>query len=228
MAKANPNLPDDFSNIVRLFPLPNVVLFPGLVQTLHIFEPRYRTLMADALATDHLIAVALLQPAPAFQAIEPIFPTLCIGKVLTYHLLDDGRYFLKLGGVCRARVVAEVETVHPYRVARVEVPEEYSVGFAGHYGKLRDQVLSAFRKYLETQPPSMNESAQNWIDENLSLSAICDFIVYACQPNPVEQQKFLDEFNVTKRAGKVLEMLQSPEKQMKATPVVFPPRFSDN
>ena len=54
--------PDEFAGTARLFPLPNLVLFPHVVQPLHIFEPRYRQLMADALADDRLIAMALLRP----------------------------------------------------------------------------------------------------------------------------------------------------------------------
>ena len=56
------DLPDDFDGTARLFPLPNLVLFPFVGQPLHIFEPRYRQLMQDALDTDRLIALALYRP----------------------------------------------------------------------------------------------------------------------------------------------------------------------
>ena len=52
----------DFAGTARLFPLPNLVLFPHVMQPLHIFEPRYRQMTADALAGDRLIAVVLLKP----------------------------------------------------------------------------------------------------------------------------------------------------------------------
>ena len=55
-------LPHDFSGTVRLFPLPNLVMFPHVVQPLHIFEPRYREMLEDALEHDRLLAMALLQP----------------------------------------------------------------------------------------------------------------------------------------------------------------------
>src|SRR5262249_42211923 len=51
-----------FGGIARLFPLPNVVLFPNLLQALHIFEPRYRQMTEDALAADRMIAMVLLRP----------------------------------------------------------------------------------------------------------------------------------------------------------------------
>ena len=51
-----------FAGSVRLFPLPNLVLFPHVMQPLHVFEPRYRSLLEDALASDRLITMALLDP----------------------------------------------------------------------------------------------------------------------------------------------------------------------
>ncbi len=53
---------EDFAGKVRVFPLPNLVLFPHVMQPLHIFEPRYRELLEDALAGDRLITMALLDP----------------------------------------------------------------------------------------------------------------------------------------------------------------------
>jgi len=57
----NLSLPENFDNQVRLFPLPNLVLFPGIVQALHLFEPRYRELIKAALATDELIRFSRTQ-----------------------------------------------------------------------------------------------------------------------------------------------------------------------
>jgi Lon protease-like protein len=55
-------LPDNFSGVVRLFPLPNLVMFPHALLPLHIYEPRYRRMLEDALADDQLLAMSLLQP----------------------------------------------------------------------------------------------------------------------------------------------------------------------
>ena len=52
----------DFSGLAPIFPLPNVVLFPNALLPLHIFEPRYRQMTADALEGERLIAMALLRP----------------------------------------------------------------------------------------------------------------------------------------------------------------------
>ena len=70
---------DDFSGVVRLFPLPNVVLFPHVMQPLQIFEPRYLELLDDALADDGLLAMALLEPGweSDYDGRPPIASTVC-------------------------------------------------------------------------------------------------------------------------------------------------------
>jgi len=74
----------DFEGIVRLFPLPNLVLFPHVVQPLHIFEARYRQLMTDTLAGDRLITMALLRPGweEDYGKRPPIFPVVRTGALL--------------------------------------------------------------------------------------------------------------------------------------------------
>ena len=96
-------LPACFSGVVRLFPLPNLVLFPGVIQPLHLFELRYRQMMDDALAADELIAIALMKPGwePQYEDRPSIHRTVCIGRIMTYTQLDDGRYNLLLQGIQR-------------------------------------------------------------------------------------------------------------------------------
>ena len=109
-AEWNPHRP------VAVFPLPEVVLFPRAVLPLHIFEPRYKQMTADALSSDGLIALALLKDgyqedyheAPAFHEV------LCVGRVVAYERLGGGEYNLLLQGVARGRV-GELVREQPYR-----------------------------------------------------------------------------------------------------------------
>ena len=73
-----------FCGKVRLFPLPNLVLFPEVMQPLHIFEPRYRQMTADALAGDRLIALGLLRPGweADYDGKPAIYPVACLGRVV--------------------------------------------------------------------------------------------------------------------------------------------------
>ena len=75
---------EGFSGRVRLFPLPNLVLFPHVMQPLHIFEPRYRHLLEDALADDRLITMAALKPGweTDYEGRPPLYPVACLGPRL--------------------------------------------------------------------------------------------------------------------------------------------------
>src|SRR5690606_13957053 len=103
--------PDDFSGRVRLFPLPNLVLFPHVVQPLHIFEPRYCEMLMDALAGDRLIAMALLQQGweHNYLARPAIASVCCIGKIISHAPTEDQRHNILLVGVKRARIVTELD-----------------------------------------------------------------------------------------------------------------------
>lgn len=112
---------------LKVFPLPSVVLLPGSAIPLHIFEPRYRELLADAMATDKVFAMAQVLPGQeSMVAGAPeLEPMMCIGSVAIHHPLEDGRSNLVLAGVVRAKVVRELPLVHRYReVAAVVVEDE--------------------------------------------------------------------------------------------------------
>lgn len=102
---------------VPIFPLPEVVLFPGQVLPLHIFEPRYCAMTADALAGEGLLAIALLKPGYEPQYFTPHAPmhdVLGVGRVVAARRRDDGRYDILLHGFARARLIREYEP-RPYR-----------------------------------------------------------------------------------------------------------------
>ena len=121
----NFQLPANFSGIVRLFPLPNLVLFPGVVQALHIFEPRYRKMMQDSLAGDQTIAMSLIRSetdgSAQTQTPPELCPVICVGNIVAHNELEDGRYNLLLRGVARARIVCELSIEQPYRMAEVDI-----------------------------------------------------------------------------------------------------------
>ena len=95
--------PRDFCGTARLFPLPNLVLFPHVVQPLHVFEARYRQMTADALAGDGLIAVVTLKADEDEAADRPAVESVaCVGRIIWHEEFPDGRYNLRAltgGGV---------------------------------------------------------------------------------------------------------------------------------
>lgn len=131
------NLPS-FDDLIGLFPLPNVVLLPGATLPLHVFEPRYRKLVRDALAEDGLMAMALLQPgfeAYYYTNLAEIHPVVCVGRIRESAETADGRYLVNLVGLCRARV-REEDVTGEYRRALLEpmVAPHSGIDVDGEYG----------------------------------------------------------------------------------------------
>ncbi len=107
--------------LVRLFPLPNVVLLPETTLPLHVFEPRYRAMLADALESDRLIGMQLLDgDAPPDGEGRPGLHAIgCAGEVVHHEPLEDGRSNIVLRGTFRYRIETEPPSGAPYRVAEV-------------------------------------------------------------------------------------------------------------
>jgi Lon protease-like protein len=105
---------------IPLFPLPGVVLLPGALLPLHIFEPRYRSMVADALIGEGTIGMAMIRPGWDLAGPTPeIHPVGGAGRIVESEELADGRYNIVLEGEFRYRVLAESPPA-PYRVADVE------------------------------------------------------------------------------------------------------------
>src|SRR4029434_4684013 len=97
------------SDLLPLFPLPNVVLFPNVFLPLHIFEPRYREMVADALAGDRMIGMVLLRPGwqHVYEGRTAGFPVGSSGVITHFEKLADGRYNIILRGLDRFRILEE-------------------------------------------------------------------------------------------------------------------------
>jgi Lon protease-like protein len=102
----------DVSRRLSIFPLAGALLFPRLNLPLHIFEPRYRSLVSDALARDRRIA--MIQPRTD-TLVPELFDVGCVGKIAAVEALDDGRYNIVLEGVARFRVRSEIDAATPFR-----------------------------------------------------------------------------------------------------------------
>lgn len=142
MLSASSTPPPEVLAALPIFPLPNVVLLPGMVLPLNVFEPRYLELVDHVLADGHHIGVPLLRPrsertADRRPAIEPVFG---LGK-LTFHVrLPDGRRLIRLEGLGRVRVVRELAMEHLYRQVEVVALPEPTVADRTAYSVLQAQV----------------------------------------------------------------------------------------
>src|SRR5437773_7768040 len=133
------------SDLLPLFPLPNVVLFPNVFLPLHIFEPRYREMVADAIASDRMIGMVLLRPGweNDYEGCPPVYPIGCSGVITHFDRLPDGRHNIVLRGLERFRILQE-DRSRNYRRAAVEMLREEPAAFEDH------PAISRYRSRLES------------------------------------------------------------------------------
>jgi hypothetical protein len=167
---------------------------------LHVFEPRYRKMTVDAMASHKIIGMTLLKPGweQDYYGRPPVYPVGCAGVVEECRRLEDGRFNIRLKGVSRFRIVSE-QGGEPYRLATVESLTD-EVGDATALESGRRKVLAAIGRaadgpsFLVTQPELPPELFVNAVCQALSLS-------------PVEKQSLLDCDTVGRRCARLLEIL---------------------
>jgi uncharacterized protein len=219
----------DFSGVARLFPLPNLVLFPAVVQPLHIFEARYRDLMADALADDRLITIGLLKPGweEDYHQSPPIHPVVCVGRVFQEERLSDGRWNLLLHGLARARVEEELTTGKPYRSARVRLLADVDVAAAAEATRLRRELGERTAAWLTAQGADPGQ-LHKLLESDLSLGALCDVFAFALPIDVAVKQQLLEDAAVVTRVGRLIAHLEAHGPVAPPTGRKFPPEFSPN
>lgn len=186
--------------LIPLFPLPNVVLFPQMPMPLHVFEPRYRKMVRDALEGERTIGMTLLRPGwePEYHGRPPVYPVGCAGVIEQSEALEDGRYNIVLRGTTRFRIREEHEG-EPYRVATVE-PLPDAPGDATALDERRRRVLAAIGRALDgpatlvLQQELPHDLFVNALGQTLSLT-------------PVERQSLLDCDTIAERYTRLLEIL---------------------
>lgn len=222
----------DFRGVARLFPLPNLVLFPQTVAPLHIFEPRYRAMMEDALAGDGLIAMALLLPGweNDYEGRPPVAPVVCVGRILTHSRLPDGRFNLLLAGVQRAALRQELPPTQLFREAEVELLEDqYPAAGLQDRAPAREELLQLVAARLPASAAAQ-EQFEQFLSRPLPLGALVDLLAHAVPCSAFVKQQLLEELNVDRRAALLREQLLqfadgAPSKDLPSNGF---PRFSDN
>ncbi len=111
---------------LSIFPLPNVALFPGAALPLHVFEPRYRELVREALDARKILAVARLQPGfeRDYEGRPPVFDVCGVGAIEEHVERDDGRFDMVLRGLARVRILEELPPRRAFRQVRAELMKD--------------------------------------------------------------------------------------------------------
>jgi len=228
----NPMTTDDrevleaFNGLARVFPLPNLVHFPGVDQGLHIFEHRYRQMTADALASDQLIALVLLKPdwETDYDAKPAIEGVACLGRMMDVEKLDDGRYNYRLRGLARIRIEAEVETPGKlYRIARSSIIEETPIRDMEESKRLRAALRESTLGRFEAGGRA-HRQVSGLFESESPLGQVCDMLGYGLPLALELKQRLLNEADVATRVELLNEALKWRPKPAES----FPPTFSAN
>lgn len=209
-------LPDDFDDRVRLFPLPDLVVFPHAMQPLHIFEPRYCELLQESIAGDRLIAMATLTGgiADTYSDQPPIASTVCIGRIISHAQVEGERHNILLVGTKRARLRWELEIGRTFRIGEVEVLDDlYPASGAEARLSLKQELLEAFGAVI---PPSANvqQNLHELMAGQMGLGPITDIISYTLPFAVEDKLNLLAEADVDDRARALVDLLRSGKVQL--------------
>jgi len=190
---------------IPLFPLPNVVLFPGVALPLHIFEPRYREMVRETLATPHrMIGMTLLRGdwRQQYYGYPQIFAVGCAGRVVSSEPLADGRYNIRLHGV-REFVLAGESHDRAYRLGTIEWRPAAA-------DALSEALRSRLRVLIERLTSGQRSEAAVKLFDDLSIpdELIVNFFCFALDFAPVEKQSLLEAVSIADRAERLADMAE--------------------
>jgi Lon protease-like protein len=217
----------DFAEVTRLFPLPNVVMFPNVILPLHIFEPRYRQMTEDALAEDNLITMILISPSPAgkpWTEPVPLEQVGCLGRIVQHDRLADGRYNLLFLGLKRVRLGREIPSGKLYRTAEVSIVEDLAPLQAAEPARV--ELVRLFREVLESRS-ELDPDVVDLLCKPVPLGQLCDVVTHTLALPPTLKQHLLAEASVDRRIDIVRSMLRQLLSQQRHSHP-FPPPFSAN
>jgi Lon protease-like protein len=189
---------------IPLFPLPNVVLFPNVFLPLHVFEDRYRDMVADALAEDRIVGMVLLRPGweEAYEGRPAIYPVGCAGLITHAERLGDGRYNIVLQGLEKFRVLDEDDS-RPYRLARVD-----SIAEVPANGDERDEMRRARRRLESLLVPTPKGGVDAKVPATMADEDLVNALAQYLELEPVEKQALLERDGLLARCRSLIELLE--------------------
>jgi len=185
--------------LLPLFPLPDLVFFPSTRLPLHVFEPRYRKMVSDALEADQRFGIVLLRPGwqADYQGAPPVHRFGTLGTIEQAVTLDDGRYNLLVRGDVRFRIVDEVMR-DPYRTARVVVQPQITAASEDAYAQ-REWLADLAKQYLQFLPNQMPVPEI----ETVGLEPLTNALIMSLNVESEEKQKLLEIDDLIQRAEQI-------------------------
>jgi Lon protease-like protein len=201
---------EELPEILPIFPLTGALLLSSGQLPLNIFEPRYLAMVHDAMESHRLIGMVQPRDPEATHPEPETYTVGCAGKICEYGELPNGMFRITLEGICRFRIIEELNVATPYRQVKANFTAFYEDMAPSREDKIdRTALQDALQHFLEFEDDTNDWKALSHLaDDSLinSLSMICPF-------SPVEKQALLEAENIFSRSQLLISLLQMMMQQ---------------
>ena len=196
------NLPKKIS----VFPLSNFIIFPNTSVPLNIFEPRYIEMVNDSMKTNRIIG--MVQPKNQKKNIPELYSVGCAGKITSFNETDDGRYLIVINGICRFKILKEINNNKTYRECEISF-DEYNEDTNEKNNEIKFTDLELIFKNLKSFFKKKGYII-NWKElEKQSLDQTINTLAMASPFSLQEKQVLLETINVNNRKIELEKILSS-------------------
>jgi Lon protease-like protein len=179
------------TRIVPLFPLADVILFPGQILPLHVFEPRYRKMTHDLLdgSGEFVIGTVLEDGQQLLGDVAPTQEIAGLGRLERYEKLDNGRYMIVIVGQSRVKA-KPIKSEKPYPMAEITQLDDHS--------DVDPDTIAELKHILA-------EKQDQEIPNAATVVQLIDILIMTTQLEPAQRYNFFSEIDLNKRAKKIVD-----------------------
>ena len=198
---------EDLPKILPIFPLSNFIIFPRTTVPLNIFEPRYIQMVDQSMKSNRIIG--MIQPKKTGELKKPdLYKVGCAGKITSFNETDDGRYLIILNGICRFKIINEVNNYNLYRECEVKY-EDFSNDLIEKSNEIKFSDLKLIFQNLKSLFKRQGYEI-NWKEiEKQSLDQTINTLSMASPFSLEEKQVLLESSNLNMRKEKLEEILNT-------------------
>lgn len=206
--------------VIPIFPLPNVVLFPHMLLPLHVFEPRYREMVRDAARGARLIGMALLREGweRDYHGRPPVFPVGTVGEMVHLEDLPDGRSNIMLRGLRVYSIQEELDRGTTYRQVKVTWAETSTRQLSPG---VRETIGGLARRCLERQGGTVGKQL---LEDTVDDEVFVNFFAQHLDVAPLEKQALLQATTLAERAKRLTDALEFRLQELRLHPGGTPGR----
>lgn len=206
-------------SVLPLFPLPNVVLFPKTFAPLHVFEPRYREMVQDAMEGGRMIGMLLLQEGwdTDYYGAPPIKPVGCAGEIVHLQRLSDGRFNIVLKGIARFGVQQEFQA-RSYRQAWIQAWPESEAALPPPLKAELLRVLDGYARQEGLERP-VRTLLERGPEDDLLVNLLSDEVEFT----PEEKQFLLESDDLVQQTKRLIQLLEFQRKERPVSHSGVPP-----